>query len=301
MHARRTTPLLVAATAGALLAMTGAQAATSIAITSPAAGTTFSRASDETITVTGTATFGPAVPENRTFYLRGSGCGATEAFWLSVESGTDEYDGCGTIGGLPFNEVIYQLGGGPNTFAAQDGIPAILDASKNVTGTIRAESWTGDGTPGVGQVVVEVSLSGADAEGNSVTIGSDTLEAMNTGTDGVQLPFTFDIGDSLDKVALTELTLSVEIHGVNQNSSNLGLSGDSKFTLPVLDAGLVEVSSDSSTFSASKTVKAELASDGTWTAEIPTPAIGASRKIHARAVQGGVKTTAAPVGIVVTA
>lgn len=301
MHVRRTSKLLVVVAAGAVLAMNGAQAATSIAITSPAAGSTFSKAVDETITVTGTSSFGPAVPESRTFYLRGSGCGATEAFWLSVESGTDEYDGCGTIGGLPVNEVIYQLGGGANTFSAQDGVPAILDASKDVTGTIRAESWTGDGTPGVGQVVVEVSLAGADAEGNSVTIGTDTLEATNTGADGVQLPFTFNIADALDKVALTELALSVEVHGVNQNSSNLGLSGDSKFTLPVLDAGLVEVSSDSSTFSASKTVKAELASDGTWTAEIPTPAIGASRKIYARAVQGGFKTLAAPVGIIVTA
>ena len=41
-----------------------------------------------------------------TFYLRGEGCGATENLYLDDRSAVDEYDGCGTIGGLPVNEAI---------------------------------------------------------------------------------------------------------------------------------------------------------------------------------------------------
>lgn len=183
---------------------------------------------------------GEMVPADSTFYLRGSGCGATEQFWLSNESGTDEYDGCGIIGGLPLNEVIHQVDGPtPNAFTTreegeEDGIPVVLDASRNVTGTIRAESWLGDGIPGVGQVIVEVDLFGVTATGDSVAIGSASVESMNTGADSANAAFTIDVPDAANLAELVELTLNVEVHGVNWNSGNLGLSGDSKFTLPTL-------------------------------------------------------------------
>lgn len=184
-----------------------------------------------------TSAFGAdLVPADRTFYLRGTGCGATEEFWLSTESGPDEYDGCGIIGGLPAAEV-FRLLEAPLTksFTARDGVPAALDASKNVTGTIRAESWFGNSVPGAGQVVVEVALRGTKAQGLPVDIGSDSVDALNTGSGGIQVDFILDVPDALQGVELTELTLDVEIHGANWNSGNLGLEGDSKFTLPVLE------------------------------------------------------------------
>lgn len=284
------------ALAVAMPAVAGAVTAPTISITSPAAGASFSRSIYDTIPVSGIATFGEPVAEDRTFYLRGTGCGATEDFWLSTLSGTDEYDGCGIIGGLPAQEFFME----PSIFPSRDGLPVLLDASKDVTGTIRAESWFGDGIPGVGQVTVEVSLSGTKSNNQGVTIGQDTLEAVNTGADGVQLPFTFDIAANLDKAPLKDLTFSVLIHGANYNSGNLGLSGDSKFTLPIFDPGRVDVSSDSATFSASKTVQATFNANGTWKAEVVVPNTG-SRKIYARAVQAGVTTDATPVSITVTA
>jgi hypothetical protein len=278
-------------------AMAGAATAPTISITSPTSGSTFSRAFFETIPVTGTAGFDAPVAADRTFYLRGSGCGATEVFWLSVESGTDEYDGCGIIGGLPAQEVFQEA----SVFPSQDGLPVLLDASKNVTGQIRAESWFGDGTPGVGQVQIDVDLSGTKTTNQNVAIGSAAVEALNTAADGVNVAFSIDIPANLDRVALKALTFQVLIHGANYNSGNLGLSGDSKFTLPIFDPGRVDVSSDSASFSASKTVQATVDSNGTWTAEVVTPSVGTSRKIYARAVQAGVTTNAAPVSIVVTA
>ena len=277
-------------------AMAGAATAPTISIGSPTNGATFSRGVFESIPVSGLASFGEPIAGERTFYLRGEGCGATEEFWLSVEQGTDGYDGCGIIGGLPLNEAAGSAAG----FESRDGVPLLLDASKNVTGQIRAESWTGDGTPGVGLISIDVTLSGTKTTNQGVAIGADTLESTNTGADGVNVPFTFDIPDNLDKVALKALTIEVLVRGANYNSSNLGLSGDSKFTVPMYDPGRVDVSSDSATFSAAKTVQATLGANGTWSAEVVVPSAG-QRKIYARAVQGGVTTNAVPVSIIVTA
>jgi hypothetical protein len=173
--------------------------------------------------------------EDRTFYLRGTGCGATEAFYLSTEFGTDDYDGCGIIGGLPVQEVIHQVDGPtPSVFAAEDGVPLYIDGTKDVTGTIRAESWFGSPVPGVGQVIVDVALEGTKTNNQFLPLGSDSVEVLNSGAVGTQVNFTIDIPATADKVKLKELTFMVEVHGVNWNSGNLGLSGDSRFTLPVL-------------------------------------------------------------------
>jgi hypothetical protein len=286
---------LVALSVG-IPAMAGAVTAPTISIGSPSSGATFSRAVWETIPVSGLAGFDVPVAADRTFYLRGSGCGATEVFWLSVESGSDEYDGCGIIGGLPAQEVFQEA----SSFPSQDGLPVLLDASKNVTGQIRAESWFGAGIPGAGQVKVDVDLFGTKTTNQSVAIGSAAVEALNSGTDGVNVSFNIDIPANLDRVALKALTFQVLIHGANYNSGNLGLEGDSRFTLPIFDPGRVDVSSDSATFSAAKTVQATVDSNGTWSAEVVVPNAG-SRKIYARAVQAGVTTNATPVSITVTA
>ena len=279
--------------------VTGALAAPAISITSPAPGATFSKAASPTIAVTGTAGFAEPIASERTFYLRGEGCGGEETFWLSTLSGDDGFDGCG-YSTLPIQELIHQVDGPtPYNFTAEDGVPVLLDASRDVAGTIRSESWLGDGAPGVGQVVVDVTLRGRSDQNQSLVLGSDTVETVNTGTDGVQADFTIDLPDELDRVTLNELTLDVEVHGVNWNSNNLGLSGDSSFALPILDGGRVDVSSDSSTFLPAKTVQALVNPDGTWVAEIATPSTG-NRKIYARAVQAGVTTQATPVSIVVT-
>ena len=294
---RRTTKFLAVAAALTVFAAGAAQADPSIAITSPTPGATVSRANG-TMAVTGTSAFDAPIPAQETFYLRGSGCGATESFWLSTTTGADEYDGCGAVGGVPANEVFYQLGGAPMTFSAQDGVPIMVDASRDLTGTIRAESWTGPNTPGIGQVLLDVSLTGSTDAGDSYVLGSGTFQAVNTATDGVQFPFTFNIGDEVQGAKLSDLTMSVEIHGANWNSSNLGLEGASKFTLPMFDTGKVEVS-DSAAFTAARRYRAGIASNGTWIAEIPVPSLG-NRAIYARAVQGSVTTFADPVPITVT-
>lgn len=291
---RRSSFLAATCLAAALLAPAAEAAPRAVAITSPTAGTTISRAATPQLAVAGTAAFDPAVAAGKTFFLRGTGCGATEDLFLSASKGTDDYDGCGIIGGIPLNEVI----GDPKVLDARDGLPVKLDASKPVQGVIRAESWIGDGIPGVGQVVIDVALSGTTAGGEFADLGSATVTATNAGADGVNVPFTLPVPAELDRTVLTGVSLEVSVHGANYNSSNLGMSGDSKFTLPILDEGVVQVS-DSPAFTASKTVTSFVAADGTWSAVLPTPAAGA-QTIYARGSQGTSKLSAPAVPITVT-
>ena len=113
-------------------------------------------------------------------------------------------------------------------------MPLILDASKDVAGVVRAESWFGATPPGVGQVIADVSLSGINSANQFVALGATTVEVLNTGAEGVELAFSFDLPDLVEGMQLKGLTFDVEIHGVNWNSGNLGLEGDSRFTLPIL-------------------------------------------------------------------
>jgi hypothetical protein len=190
------------------------------------------------LTATGAFAEGELVAGDRAFYLRGEGCGAEEQLYLSTKQGPDGYDGCGTVGGLPINEVNHQRGvQAPKTFTSKDGVPATLDATRDITGEIRAESWIASLTEavgGVGQVAVEVTIHGIDSAGQAVAIGSASESAMVTNEAGTQLPFTIDIPDELNELVLSKLTIDVAIHGANFNQNNLGLEGDSHFTLPIL-------------------------------------------------------------------
>ena len=281
---------LVALSVG-IPAMAGAATAPTISITTPANGATFSRSASETIIVTGTSTFGAAVPATKTFYLRRDACGATQGApnpRLSTTSGTDGGDGCGNL-----------LGGASATttnYPAENGLPLTIDPGKNAKIVIATSSWSGFG--GVGNQQVSVTLTG-QAGNQTKTLGSASQTVLLTpGTDVQNYEFIFPVQNP--GAPLSSLDLAVTIGGGFQHG-HVNLNGASFVELPVLDTGRIDVSSDSSSFAAAKTVQAEIASNGTWTAEIVTPAAGSSRKIYARAVQGGTTTQAAPVSITVTA
>ena len=194
------------------------------------------------LTTAGASAEGELVAGDRAFYLRGEGCGADTTLYLSARKGADGYDGCGFYG-LPLQEVIHQVDGPtPDTFSTRndkDGVPVTLDGARDIEGTIRGESWlTGldpiPTAPGAGQVVADVTIYGIDSDNKVVTLGSASEEAINTGSEGVQVPFTIDVDDALTGVTLKSLSIDLELHGVNINSGNMGLEGDSNFNLPIL-------------------------------------------------------------------
>lgn len=179
------------------------------------------------------------------FFLRSNGCGATqEAGRLSVVSGApdqDTSDGCGVIGGLPLEEVFFQVDGAPlfeYSFSTVDGMPLTVDAARDLTGTISTQSWTGV-VGGAGEVVVEVlvlaSHLGADGKKTSVTMGEGTFRAVVLPNDPVtEIPISFDVPDALQGVELTAISLTYGVHGANVNGGAQSYNGTSVVTVPTL-------------------------------------------------------------------
>jgi hypothetical protein len=284
----------VAATALLVLASTATAAGPAVAITSPAAGSTVSRAAGP-ITVSGTYETVTPEAEDRTFYLRRSACanGNDDARLSLEKGGSTEINGCGFIA-QPANEVlIAEDGEGLSTeYAAADGLPLTLDATRPVNGSVRVSA-------GVGVVTVELELRGTVAGTEQVLAASTTTFNGTLGTRDI--PLKGNVDPKLDKKDVTAMVLKVRVRGVNVQSGGIdNRNGVSKIDIPSYTASfaapVVDVAA-SSTFAG--LVKASLKPDGTWTATLPAPAVGA-REIHARLVQGPTRTLAAPVAITVT-
>ena len=288
---KRAGRLAALAAATVMVASGGAQAAPVVQITSPVSGATISRAAQPELLVTGTAAFAPPVESTRTFYLRRDACtDGVDNERLSVVNGSDGGDGCGLIG----------AGNLTTTYPAADGVPVTVDADRNLTGKIVTSSFEpSTGGIGAGQAQVRITLKGTGADGAAQTIATGTQTYLVTpGTPQHTATYDLDVPAALDDKTFTALSLDVTyMTGVVLHSFT-ALSGASFVTLPIMDSGTVLVS-DSSSFSATRTVTATLAADGTWQAQLKTPT-ARSRVIYARATQAADKTDAAPVGITVT-
>ena len=135
--------MVVVASAVALLTATAALASTSVTITSPAAGSVISKRRTPNLSVAGTVTFDPATAGSTKFYLRRDGCGSSnDNPHLSVISGTDAGDGCGST--LDMTGVTSQDTSLYTTsFPAADGVPLILDTSQKITGVLDFQPFVG--------------------------------------------------------------------------------------------------------------------------------------------------------------
>ncbi|MFP5371389.1 MAG: hypothetical protein ACLGI3_11670, partial [Actinomycetes bacterium] len=154
-----------------------------------------------------------AVEESETrLFLSAEGCGATqEPGTLSVEKNPDAgSDGCGSIGGLPFDEVFHQLdAASPMDFTTTsgDGVPLTLDPDRDATGVFATRSWTG-GAGAVGEVTVDLVLNASYRDDTnrprSLALGSGTFTVTGSPTSVVtSVPFTFDLPDTAADKVLT--------------------------------------------------------------------------------------------------
>ena len=284
---RTTTRVLLAATLSALLLASAAQAAPTIAITSPAEGTSVSR-SDETMVVTGTAAFDAPIASNRTYFLRRDVCGVAGIRQLSVVAGAETI-GCGGATAIATPIV--------DNYTAIDGVPILVDPAKLTAKlTIVTGAFLAGVGGGTGNETIAVTLRGTTADGSTVTLGTGTKTTLITPNQD-EVTNVIDFAVTAVPDVLTGLAMETRISGTVARSY-VSYAGASKLELSILDPGAVQVSSDSATFSASKTVYAALAADGTWIADVAIPATG-QRKIYARAVQGALKSASAIVGITV--
>jgi hypothetical protein len=274
-----------------------AAAAPTVTITSPSAEATVSRSASPTLAVAGSATFDPPVASTRQFFLRQDACGTdSNNPHLSVRQGRDGGNGCGYVT-QPANEVLHTLGEALTwSYTSADGVPFTLDTAGRLTGTIVVTSGF---KTAVGQATTEVTVTGVSGT-RTLTLGTVSKTYLVTPTQAsYEIPLDVDVDDAVGQAALSSLTVDVVMRGVAVPIHGyVELNGKSFLTVPIRDAGTVEVSS-SPTFPPTTTVQASLGQAGGWTAKIPTPAAG-TQTIYARARQGATTVDAQPVTITVT-
>jgi hypothetical protein len=270
--------LILATVSGAA----AAGAATSVTITSPRNGQSVSLKRSPYTAVAGDVAFSPTAATTTRFYLRRDGCGTSnDNPHLSVSTGTDAGDGCGTlfdavgVGGDLVQSAFID-------FPASDGMPLAFDAGRPISGVI---ALTG---AQVGLAQVDVSLE-ALVNGEPVLLGSETNASAMLDPTGAATPVPFSMtpGAGFAGADVQALDLRVRIHGPNVYSGFVSLNGNSYVDLGSFASSVnksVLVSLDDPSFANAVPARLE-ATGATWSVAIPTPAIG-SHTLYARSQQG---------------
>jgi hypothetical protein len=285
----------VAATALLVLATGATAEGSSLTITSPAPGSTVSRAAGN-VPVTGTFSVAVPEPDETTFFLRRGACasGDDDARLSREPGGASEVNGCAFLA-QPANEVLIATDQGlTTTYAAEAGsLPVTLDATRDIAGNIRL-------TRGVGLVTVEATLTGTLAPGGAKVLGTRTTTYNGTllGTQDVR--FDVPVDDAFNKADVTALSLSIRLRGVNGQAGVDNRNGVSFLTLPTYTASFgtptVQVST-SATFPSNRTVTATL-SGSSWSASVPLPA-GSSAVLYARLRTGALVAATSEVPVTI--
>jgi hypothetical protein len=270
----------------ALIAGVATASSTSITITTPKEGASFSKKRVPNLPVTGTVSFTSATPNTTEFYVRRDGCGTTsDNPHLSVQTGTDVGSGCGSL----INGVIGAGGdadaGAFVDYPSVDGMPLALDSSRNVTGTFDIQGFVGPAQAGV--MEADVSLE-ALVNGNGVPVGSVTEMVVldPTASDNL-INFTIAPSQSLDKQDLSGLDVRLHLHGPYVFSGYVATNGASFVNIPSYTASAnkaVLLSLDDPTFASAIPVAINSSQNG-WSVVIPTPAVG-KHTLYAESVQG---------------
>ena len=181
------------------------------------------------------------VPVDAKFFLRRADCGgADDQVRLSIVDGTDEGNGCGSYLQGSGNEVMIAAGDPEGLvdviWTATDGIPFVLDVSKELKGAITLES---DGLPpafiGAGPAELEVILTGTSG-GATKTLGSAVIEHTVTPGEGSHTyEFSLKLDAALAKAQFSSLDLVTRVRGAAANHGFFELDDPASYiTIPTL-------------------------------------------------------------------
>jgi len=270
----------------ALVAGVASASSTSVTITTPKEGQSFSLKRTPQLPVVGGVSFAAANPSTSLFYVRRDGCGtSSDNPHLSSSTGTDAGSGCGSL----INGVVGAGGdadaGAFVDYPSNDGMPLAFDATKSITGTFDIQGFVGPAQAGL--MEADVSME-ALVNGEGVSIGSVTEMVMldPTATDNL-INFSITPDRSLDQKDLSGIDLRLHLHGPYVFSGFVATNGLSYVNVPSYTASThksVLLSLDDPTFA--KPIPVAINSSGNgWSVVIPTPAVG-KHTLYAESLQG---------------
>ncbi|MCW2990638.1 MAG: hypothetical protein JWM73_1232 [Solirubrobacterales bacterium] len=138
--------------------------------------------------------------------------------------------GCGSLLALS--------GGSPTDYPATEGVPVTLDDTRPIFVAVSSSSYTGGPLGGIGDETVEIDLTGKNAAGKTVSLGSDsqTIPAADMLQTGDRLSeFTLPIAGKGGAYQGITLTLTV---GGSQFSGFVNHDGSSYVSLPIFDSAV---------------------------------------------------------------
>ena len=170
-------------------------------------------------------------------------CSDDASFFLSVTPGADN-GACGNLGYGVIAEATSQIGeddliSPAYVFAAADGVPFVLDATKPLTGKITVKSASAiQGVPlaphGVGQTTLQVAVTGT-ANGTATELGTATVTYQVTpGSQPPPVEFTITLDSALNKVSFTTLELRLRNRGASVQHGYYASGNQSSITVPTL-------------------------------------------------------------------
>ncbi|MFN2594875.1 MAG: hypothetical protein ABR579_08315 [Actinomycetota bacterium] len=191
------------------------------------------------------------VPVDANYYLHQNTCGdaAGDQTTMSTTDDTDAGTGCGAAEAGIITEIYEQTGvtppdnpvqnSGPDTttWTATDGIPFVLDGSKEIKGKIAISDFCCGDPVGAsaGQATFVATVSGT-TNGEVKEIGTATVSYLVTPNQYTTIvDFSIKPDASLDKASFTTLSLATTIRGETVLHGWYSLDDPSSFiTVPTL-------------------------------------------------------------------
>ena len=196
------------------------------------------------------------VPGESTFYLShtpDSTCGDEGSIFLSTTA-TEGTSSCGHLFYGVIREVLIQTGQegaldaaelSPHavTYPASDGVPFLIDASKEISGEVvvksRSASVQGQSlSAGAGESELVAVLTGT-AKGEPVTIAETSVEYTVEPNSTPTVEFTLEPDAALSKTKFTSLELTLSNRGASVAHGFYSTAGDSFFTVPTLKKKII--------------------------------------------------------------
>ncbi|MCW2543100.1 MAG: hypothetical protein JWM40_652 [Frankiales bacterium] len=193
------------------------------------------------VTMVGGSAFAATAPKtsatSKTLYLSQFGCGTTAEDPYLLPTVQTDSSGCGTVGGLPLDEVEAMTGAtladlGTPYASTKKMLPFKLDGAKKITGQLTADSWIGAGG-GIGTVTWDYSLTGVTTKSKTFDFGSYTVDsAVSPAGSKVETPFSIAVPKPASGLIFKSFVFTVWLHGLNVPFSAMGLAGESYIVFP---------------------------------------------------------------------